>query len=119
MLVDVPRSADWGAGESLLLFEPPGNWTLGGSGTNVPSGHYNLRVRRTNATQATAALARRLYVGRLLASSESLTATTGSVSLPAGSAPLTFDKLVVTALHAVFATADEGNAAEFFWRLRP
>ena len=66
--LDIPRSADWAAGERLILFSPPLDWAVGGTGTNMPATTYNLRIRRTNATQTTAALARRIYLGQVFLS---------------------------------------------------
>ncbi len=68
MLIDVPRtSADWAAGEQLIAFLKPSDWApYTGSMTNLTTGMYYIRIKRTNATQATAALARRVYVGVLI-----------------------------------------------------
>lgn len=74
LLSDVPRSTDWASGEALVLFDPPATWVKGGTGTGVPADRYNIRIRRTNAVQATAALARRLYVGVVLASIDAVAA---------------------------------------------
>ena len=73
MLVDIARtSTDWAAAEDLILFTPPGPWAKGGSGTGVNQSMYNIRIKRTNATQATAALARRIYVGIVMFSVDAL-----------------------------------------------
>ena len=75
MLVDIARtSTDWAAAEDLILFSAPGNWAKGGTGTNVNQSTYNIRIKRTNVTQATAALARRIYVGVVLCAVDALAA---------------------------------------------
>ncbi len=42
-----------GTGEKLLAWPLPPSWVPGGSGTNVPSSRYNLRVRHTNGGAGT------------------------------------------------------------------
>lgn len=84
LLSDVPRSTDWASGEALVLFDPPAPWVKGGSGTGVPADRYNIRIRRTNATQATAALARRIYVGIVLASIDAVAANGSYVPIQNG-----------------------------------
>jgi len=74
LLSDVPRAIDWASGEVLVLFDPPAPWVKGGTGTGVPQDRYNIRIRRTNAVQATAGLARRIYVGVVLASIDAVAA---------------------------------------------
>ena len=85
MLVDIPRTAlDWPLGENLVLFDPPPNWAKGGSGTGTPANLYNIRIVRTNAVQATAALARRIYVGLTLFSVDAAAANGSYVPINAG-----------------------------------
>ena len=73
MLVDIARtSTDWAAQENLILFTPPGVWAKGGTGTNVNQAMYNIRIKRTNATQTIAALTRRIYVGVVMFSIDQL-----------------------------------------------
>ena len=43
-----------GTGEKVLLWPMPFDWVVGGSGTNVPTTTYNLRVRYTTAAAGTA-----------------------------------------------------------------
>ncbi len=68
-LKDIPRTAgqNWALNENLVLFDPPADWVVGGTGTNVKAGYYNLRYRATTAA-TTAALAARLYVGVVIES---------------------------------------------------
>lgn len=108
LLVDVARSADWAAGEALILFDPPADWVEGGSGTNVPQGMFCVRVRRTNATQATAALARRVYIGQVLESANDLAATTGTREW-AFPAPLYVPPSQFAAVGGAFETAANAN----------
>jgi hypothetical protein len=108
MLVDVARtSADWAAGEDLILFTPPGPWAKGGSGTDVPQTTYNIRIKRTNVTQATAALARRVYVGAVLFSVDQL-ATNGVYSPDVCATPVDVPDFV-TNINAAFGAIDTGN----------
>lgn len=64
MLVDIPRVAgvQWATGELIIMFDPPADWAVGGTGTNVNAARYNLRYR-SSAAGTTAGLARRVYVG--------------------------------------------------------
>lgn len=64
MLVDIPRTAgtQWAAGELIIMFDPPVDWAVGGTGTGVSATRYNLRYR-SSAAGTTAGLARRIYVG--------------------------------------------------------
>lgn len=52
----------WGTIENVIAFIPPANWAKGGTGTNVPQGRYNVRLRATTAP-TTAGIARRIYLG--------------------------------------------------------
>lgn len=109
MLSDVARSADWATGENLILFTPQPDWAVGGSGTGVSTTRYNLRVRRTNATQATAALARRIYVGEVITSIDALAA---NAEINREYRLGLFIPSYWLRLSGAFATADEGNAIE-------
>jgi len=64
MFVDIPRVAgvQWVAGELIIMFDPPSDWVVGGSGTGVNAVRYNLRYR-SSAAGTTAGLARRLHLG--------------------------------------------------------
>jgi len=64
MLVDIPRAAgiQWAAGELIVMFNPPLDWAVGGTGTGVSATKYNLRYS-SSAAGTTAGLARRIYVG--------------------------------------------------------
>ncbi len=64
-LIDIPRASDWATGEQTVLFIPPVDWAVGGSGTNVPQDKYNLLIQRSAFPTAARvdALARRIYVG--------------------------------------------------------
>lgn len=64
MLVDIPRSAgvQWATGELIIMFNPPIDWAVGGTGTGVSQTKYNLRYS-SSAAGTTAGLARRIYVG--------------------------------------------------------
>jgi len=111
-LIDVPRTAtsEWATGEKVFMFTPPTDWVVGGSGTGVNAARYNIRVRRTNATQATAALARRIYVGTMLTAIGALAANT-ELTRDYGAAGLFIPGYVV-GISAVFVTAEEGNTIE-------
>jgi len=51
-------------GEKILCWPIPSDWAIGGSGTGVPSGKYNLRVRHTTVSAGTAnPVASQLFVG--------------------------------------------------------
>ena len=65
MSVDIPRGAGdyWETGETIIMFDPPVDWIVAGSGTGVSATRYNLRYRTTTAADTTGALARRIYVG--------------------------------------------------------
>ena len=77
MGVDIPRVAgvQWALGELIIMFDPPIDWALGGSGTNVSATRYNIRYR-SSAAGTTAGLARRIYVGVPLSSWISLATNT-------------------------------------------
>ena len=109
MLVDIARTgADWPTGEYLILFTVPGPWAKGGSGTNTNQGMYNIRIKRTNVTQATAALARRVYVGVVLFSIDQLASNTAYA--PQVGYGLTLDiPDYITHINAAVGTADPGN----------
>jgi hypothetical protein len=64
MLVDIPRAAgiQWALGELIIMFDPPADWIVGGTGTGVNAARYNLRYF-SSVAGTTAGLARRLYVG--------------------------------------------------------
>ena len=64
MLVDIPRAAtiQWAAGELIIMFYPPSDWAVGGTGTGVSATKYNLRYS-SSVAGTTAGLARRVYVG--------------------------------------------------------
>jgi hypothetical protein len=64
MLVDIPRVAgvQWALGELIIMFYPPIDWAVGGTGTGVSQTKYNLRYS-SSAAGTTAGLARRVYVG--------------------------------------------------------
>jgi hypothetical protein len=109
MLIDIARtSTDWPTGEYLILFTPPGPWAKGGSGTNTPQTTYNIRIKRTNATQATAALARRIYIGSVLFSADAL-AVNGIYSPDVcGAYPMDIPDYI-TNLNVAVGNADVGN----------
>jgi hypothetical protein len=111
MLVDIPRAAGvtWTINEFLVLFDPKSDWAKGGSGTGVNQNRYNLRIRATTAP-TTAGLAKRIYIGQVLASQDALGANleftrnwqpTGLI-LPEW----------VAAIGSAFGTADESNTLE-------
>jgi len=82
-LVDVARTlVDIPVGENIILFDPPVDWAVGGSGTNVPQTTFNLRMRRTGLPTVgpVAALARRVYIGDVYVSAVAL-ATGGLIEL--------------------------------------
>src|SRR3990172_9550184 len=114
MLIDVPRSADWGAGEAVILFDPPVDWIVGGSGTGISQTRFNIRMRRTNATQATAALARRIYVGEIITSLSSV-GVDAAGETRFGVPGLLWDAYNLVGVNGVFVTADEGNLMEIFY----
>ena len=107
LLVDIARAVDWPSGEDLILFDPPVSWAKGGSGTGVPSDKYHIRIKRTNAVQATAALARRIYVGVVLASIDAVAAN-GSYTLVSGGGQMDVPDYIPFVGMAV-GTADAGN----------
>ena len=106
------RALDWTAVERLFMFNPPADWRKGGSGTGVPQSRYCSRVRRTNATQATAALARRLYIGQLLTAQDQV-AINGVVDR-SFNPPLEVPSGVVAVQMAV-QLPDEGNSVEIYY----
>jgi len=77
MAVDIPRVAgvQWATGELIIMFDPPIDWSMAGSGTNVSATKYNLRYR-SSAAGTTAGLARRIYVGVPISSWVSLATNT-------------------------------------------
>lgn len=108
MLIDIARATDWGTGENLILFTPPGPWAKGGSGTGVNQFMYNIRIKRTNATQATAALTRRIYVGVVLFSIDQL--ASNAEYAPRVSDDFTLDMPdYITNINVAVGTADPGN----------
>jgi hypothetical protein len=64
MHVDIPRGVgvQWALGELIIMFDPPVDWAVGGTGTGVSATKYNLRYA-SSAAGTTAGLARRIYVG--------------------------------------------------------
>ena len=64
MLVDIPRGAavQWALGELIIMFDPPLDWAVGGTGTGVSQTKYNLRYS-SSVAGTTAGKARRIYVG--------------------------------------------------------
>ncbi len=78
VLIAGPTSAGqlWGAGENVLLFDPPVDWAKGGTGTGVPQNLYNVRVKMP-VVGTTDALARRVYVGQVIVSGTSIAAAPG------------------------------------------
>lgn len=53
-----------GTGEKILCWPLPSDWAVGGTGTGMPSGKYNLRVRHTTAGAGTAnPVASQVFVG--------------------------------------------------------
>lgn len=106
MLNDIPRALDWALGEQLVMWAIPPNWAKGGSGTGVNATRYNIRVRRTNATQATAALARRIYVGVVLDAARAV-ANNASLSYDGPSALEV--PYYIGAVFCAFAAANAGN----------
>ena len=110
MLVDIPRSVVWPAGEFLMLFDPPSDWAKGGSGTGVPQDRFNLRVRGTPTTGTQAGLARRIYVGQVFHSVLNIAQDAASErSYPT---PLYLPSSFFAALGAAFGTANEGNLVD-------
>ena len=106
MLIDVPRSTDWAVGEQLVMFATPPDWAKGGSGTGVNANRYNIRVRRTNATQTTAALARRIYVGLVLDAARGV-ANNASLSY---NGPSSLEvPYAVGAIFCAYSAANSGN----------
>lgn len=108
LLVDVPRASDWATGEQLILLDPPSDWVTGGSGTGVPQTTYNLRVRRTALPTVgrSDALARRLYVGVVLASEDAVAAN-AIAELLAGDADV---PISASAVGLAASVADEGHS---------
>ena len=104
---DIARSVEWAAGEALVLFDPPPTWAKGGSGTAVPQDRYNVRIKRTNAVHSTAALARRIYLGVVLASIDAVAANGSYVPIQGGVSMDVPDYLPYVSV--AIATADAGN----------
>lgn len=112
LLSDIPRAVDWALGEALVLFNPPADWAIGGSGTNVPAANYNLRVRR-NALPTIGlvnALARRLYVGMLFGADD-LVAINGYSERFAETVPIDIPSSC-GAVGLACSAADDGNTLE-------
>jgi len=102
-----------GLGESILAFEPPVDWAVGGSGTGVPAGKYNLLVKSTTSP-STAGLAKRLYVGVVLGSNDGVAAN-DSYDPPMG----LYGVLVpsyLAGVGAAFSVADAGNNLHLVYR---
>ncbi len=108
MLKDIPRAAgvQWTANEFLVLFDPPGDWAVGGTGVNVPATRYNLRMRATVAG-TTSGLAKRIYLGTIIDSWGTVATMTdkeqnfvAKVPLPSG----------VIALGSAWSVKDSKNA---------
>ena len=99
-------------GEEVLVFSVPFNWAKGGSGTDMPTGRYAIRIRATTAPGTTAPLAKRLHVARLALLAEAV-ADNGELRFEPGSArarlplPQQGDGLC-----AFFSTANAGNLVE-------
>lgn len=115
LLVDVPRAADWATGEQLIMFDPPSDWAQGGSGTGVPQTYYNIRVRRTALPTVgrADALARRLYVGFLIASEDAIVLN-GAIERFFENEPLAPPAACV-AIGLACSTADDGNSLELVY----
>ncbi len=110
LLIDIARATSWGVGENLILFDPPSNWGVGGSGTNVPQNRYNLRVRRQPTTPSASALASRIYVGEVFWSEDAVPVN-GAIERFMEFEPFVIPPYV-TALGMANATLDEGNSLE-------
>ena len=116
-LVDIAsRAAVWSAGEQTFLFEAPMDWAVGGSGTNVPSTKYNIRIKRTPTTPSAAALARLVYVGRILWSVKSVAAGAESL-LNIAPSHLGLSDTYYAAVGLFVATADNGNVLQLLPRV--
>ena len=110
MLVDIARTAtDWAAQEDLILFTSPGLWVKGGSGTGVNQSMYNIRIKRTNAIQATAALVRRIYVGIVMFSIDALAVNTAYSPVTGNMLPLDIPDYIANINMAV-GNVDVGNS---------
>lgn len=113
--VDIKRAAVWAAGEELVLFDPPADWIVGGSGTGVNAAYYNLRIRCTTVAAGTAALARRIYIGEVLAS-ESALASEGSAERESFPEWVNFNTNDHAAIGLAAATLDELHALEIVYQ---
>lgn len=115
LFVDIKRAAVWALGEELVLFDPPADWIVGGSGTGVSATRYNLRIRCTTVAAGTAALARRIYVGEVL-SSESALASEGSAERESFPEWVNFRTNYHAAIGLAAATLDELHALEIVYQ---
>lgn len=115
LFVDIKRSAVWALGEELVLFDPPADWIVGGSGTNVSATRYNIRITCTTVAAGTAALARRIYVGAVLAS-ESALASEGSAERESFPEWVNFNTTNHAAIGLAAATLDELHALEIVYQ---
>jgi hypothetical protein len=81
MLVDIPRGAgvQWATGELIVMFDPPLDWVVGGTGTGVSQTQYNMRYA-SSVAGTTAGLARRVYVGIPITSWKAITTLTETSS---------------------------------------
>ena len=97
-------------GEQVLCWGIPNDWVVGGSGTGVPSGKYNLRVLRTHSGAGTAnPVASQLFVGVAKMLNEELGDNAFATISPGMDYPFPPQGV---ALHAVFSTANQGNYVE-------
>lgn len=109
MLIDIPgRAGVIATGEQVILFIPPTDWVVGGSGTGVPATLYNIRIRATTGTISQAALARRIYVGFIVASIAGLALELAHERAFREPVMLASDQYA--AIGSVFGVLDEGNS---------
>ena len=110
-IVDVSRTVGIPIGERVILFVPPMDWQVGGTGTNVPATKYNWRLR---AETITPAQVERWYVGEILATKDAIASgfedavlldSTGSIIPP-----------YITSLGAAWTRDTPGHFLRFSWR---
>ncbi len=112
VIVGPVTSAHWVAAETLILFESPVDWVVGGTGTNVPATRYNIRVRATTAPTGTAGLARRIYVGVVLLSRDALPQDNSYVVNPAKGFGVPG---YLMGISGAFPTVDAGNGIQLIY----
>ncbi len=113
LLATVPLTGQYVVSETILLFDPPADWVVGGSGTGVPAARYNLRVRSTTAPTTGAGSARRIYVGVPIYTEDQVAANGRSECGYTSDGVEMYRDIV--SLQGIFGVSDEGNTFELVY----